>query len=283
MEVIEAIPEDLQVAINAIPSNDIVDSIVTEQRSQLNALVREQGGGAHCSIRVVSGRPFLEIIRAVLQEQFDLVIKPAGAAHKSIGRIGSTDMHLLRKCPCPVWIMQPNDASKYTSLLAAVDIDADEHGTDVLSRQILEMSTSLALADSSDLHIVHAWSLAHESFLRSHRSGIDESEVDAMMEEEKSLRAKWLAGLVDDIGGRKNSDAVDYLKPRLHMEKGHPQTIIPRLAEEHNVELIVMGTLGRSGISGFFMGNTSEEILKQVSCSILAIKPPGFVSPVNAR
>jgi len=41
-----------------------------------------------------------------------------------------------------------------------------------------------------------------------------------------------------------------------------------------------MGTVGRTGIQGFFIGNTAEEILNQVECSVLAVKPPGFQTPV---
>jgi nucleotide-binding universal stress UspA family protein len=42
-----------------------------------------------------------------------------------------------------------------------------------------------------------------------------------------------------------------------------------------------MGTLGRTGISGLIIGNTAEAILDQLTCSVLAIKPPGFISPVT--
>jgi universal stress protein E len=42
-----------------------------------------------------------------------------------------------------------------------------------------------------------------------------------------------------------------------------------------------METVGRTGIPGLLMGNTAETILQQVNCSVLAIKPPGFVTPVT--
>jgi nucleotide-binding universal stress UspA family protein len=42
-----------------------------------------------------------------------------------------------------------------------------------------------------------------------------------------------------------------------------------------------MGTVARTGISGFFMGNTAETILNQLNCSVLAVKPHGFVTPVS--
>jgi nucleotide-binding universal stress UspA family protein len=41
-----------------------------------------------------------------------------------------------------------------------------------------------------------------------------------------------------------------------------------------------MGTVARIGIPGLLIGNTAETILDQLDCSVLAVKPPGFVSPV---
>lgn len=41
-----------------------------------------------------------------------------------------------------------------------------------------------------------------------------------------------------------------------------------------------MGSVGRSGIAELLIGNTAEEMLRRTDCSILALNPPGFVSPV---
>ena len=56
--------------------------------------------------------------------------------------------------------------------------------------------------------------------------------------------------------------------------------MIPELAREIKADLIVMGTVARTGISGFFMGNTAETILNRLDCSVLAVKPQGFETPV---
>ena len=63
--------------------------------------------------------------------------------------------------------------------------------------------------------------------------------------------------------------------------KGDPRRDIPAFAKEIKADLVVMGTVARTGLSGFFMGNTAETILNQLDCSVLAIKPPGFVTPVT--
>ena len=51
------------------------------------------------------------------------------------------------------------------------------------------------------------------------------------------------------------------------------------LRKQH--DLVVMGTVGRAGISGFITGNTAKRLLPRIPCSLLAVKPPGFQSPVS--
>ena len=48
------------------------------------------------------------------------------------------------------------------------------------------------------------------------------------------------------------------------------------------VDILVMGSVARSGIAGFLMGNTAENIMRKLDCDLVALKPKGFVSPVNA-
>jgi hypothetical protein len=64
--------------------------------------------------------------------------------------------------------------------------------------------------------------------------------------------------------------------------KGDAEALIPALAKRKGIELIVMGTVCRTGIAGFIVGNTAENILQQVDCSVLTVKPEGFVSPGQA-
>jgi len=52
--------------------------------------------------------------------------------------------------------------------------------------------------------------------------------------------------------------------------------------ENKNIDILVMGTVARTGIPGFVIGNTAENIVQKLSCSLMALKPRGFVSPVKA-
>lgn len=53
-----------------------------------------------------------------------------------------------------------------------------------------------------------------------------------------------------------------------------------QIITKSRINLLVMGTLARTGIRGVLIGNTAEKILDQVRCSVVAVKPPGFVSPL---
>ena len=71
------------------------------------------------------------------------------------------------------------------------------------------------------------------------------------------------------------------LPARLHFASEPPELAIMNCVEQHAIDLIVMGTVGRTGISGFITGNTAERLLPRIPCSLLAVKPPGFESPVS--
>jgi len=183
----DAVPGDMQMAVTAVTSAELQNIAVAEQRDWLDELVKSVAAdGVPLEAKVLIGKPFIEIIRQVLDNNHDLIIKCAedtGDLRRML--FGSTDMHLMRKCPCPVWIIKPTEHHKYRRILAAVDQDSEEPVTDLLNRQILEMSTSLALAEFSEAHIVHAWVMAGEDFFRSLRSGVLDTEVDAMVDEGK--------------------------------------------------------------------------------------------------
>jgi nucleotide-binding universal stress UspA family protein len=280
--IVDTVPSEMQMSVIAITPPEVLDIAKTEKRDWLhNAVKSVAADTVPLDAKVLIGKPFIEMIREVLRNEHDLIIKCAdGGGGLREMLFSSTDMHLMRKCPCPVWIIKPTERHKYRRILVAVDRDPDEPVKDVLNRQILEMSTSLALAEYSEAHIVHVWNVFGENLLRSHSWDFSEGEFDAMVEEEAASRRRWLENLVKNYGNSSDTNAADVPDLHLHIVKGHAQHIVPELARDLAVDLVVMGTVARTGIAGFFMGNTAEDILTQLDCSVLTVKPPGFVSPV---
>jgi universal stress protein E len=142
------------------------------------------------------------------------------------------------------------------------------------SVRVLDLATSLARIEGSHLSGVHAWSLPGESLYRSGRTGIPISEVEAMIAEVEEESRKR----VDELLGRY---ALDDIRHDTHVLKGEAGDRILELVRESKVDLLVMGTVCRTGVPGFFVGNTAEKVLQHLDCSLLAVKPRGFVTPVT--
>ena len=153
-------PADLQarVTVNAIPSGWKPWSSLTAQRVKIDT-------------RVLVGTSFLEIIREVLRNGHDLVIKCPESPDWLDRFFSGDDMHLLRKCPCPVWLVKPETEESYQRILAAVDVDDSYPPAELKTRQalndmIMEMAGSLAVSEFAELHVVHAWEAIGESAMR---------------------------------------------------------------------------------------------------------------------
>jgi universal stress protein E len=150
-------------------SGELQASMEARQLQLLESFAEPHRAGLDIRHEVLVGDVFLEVIRAVLRSGHDLVIKPAENPGWTARLFGSDDMHLLRKCPCPVWLTQPDEKSNYGCILAAVDLGPEpgEALQDGLNRRLLELASSLALSDFAALHVVHAWEAIGEAALRT--------------------------------------------------------------------------------------------------------------------
>ncbi len=266
-------------------SADLQAALVSEYSQRLDVLVAPYRQRIAIQTRVRVGAIFLETIREVLRGEHDLMIKTPETCDWLERLFSSTDMHLLRKCPCPVWLTKPQAQHKYRRILAAVDVGDHPpeslESRDAMNRQIIELASSLALSEFAELHVVHAWEaigggLIHRAFVHT-----PEEEVSAYIDQVRQHHEQRLNTLMQGVCDLLGPDAHDYLKPTTHLIKGAARKEIAALARTIEADLVVMGTVARTGIPGFIMGNTAETILNQIDCSVLAIKPPSFVTPVT--
>lgn len=263
-------------------SKELQAATVNEHRKRLESLIEPYKKRLRIQVDVLVGRKFLQVTRTILRNDHDLLIKPAENPRFIERLFGSDDMQLLRNCPCPVWLTRANEKSKYEHILAAVDFDPDtpdatEQG---LNRQILGLSGSLAFSDFAALHAIHVWDAPAEAMLRTwadNPRAASTAYVEAVRSSHEIAYKRLRHQLIEHVG----KDASDYLSPVFHIRRGAAATVIPEIAKELQADLVVMGTVARTGIAGLLIGNTAEAILEQLQCSVLAVKPPGFVSPVK--
>lgn len=285
VQVIDEIPNSAKLVERVLLPEDLQAKIVANHLKRLKEQVTPWKKTIKIQTKVLVGTPFLETIRNILRNEHDLVIKAAEQSDLLNRILGSNDMHLLRKCPCPVWLLKPKSPKDCHCILAAVDVDYSFPPTasntkHQLNLQTLEMASSLALSESAQLHIINAWEASGESMLRSALVNTPEQQVDRYVEEVQQKHRQNLQALIDEALCKLAPRDLEYIAPKTHLIKGLPGKEIPMLVDKIAADLVVMGTVARTGIPGFIIGNTAETILNQINCSVLAVKPPGFVTPV---
>lgn len=254
-------------------------SLVQHVHASLQAAREKTGvGEEQCPVRIEvasGGAPSQRIIRHVLQHAHDLVMKEAEPREGGTG-FKAMDMELLRKCPCPLWLSRPI-GKEWNAVKVAVAIDPqneEPEGQD-LSVRLLQLSRSLADACSGELNIISCWDYPFEDYLRSSPwVRMPDDELSAAVSEAQMRHRAALKRTIkkSHVGGE-----IQVLDVR-----GRADQMIARLAAARHIDILVMGTVARTGIPGFIIGNTAENVVQKLECSLLALKPNGFVSPVSA-
>ena len=253
----------LMAVIDEHSGPDVIASVTEMVREQLLPLVAESGA----DIEVVAGLPFREIIRRVLRHGHDLVMLAArkhSLVHRSI--VGSTAIKLMRKCPCPVWVVPRHFDHRPLTVLSAVGF----HG---ITRRILELSARLAELTEGEWHVLHCMEYPREGAMRLQKASADAiDEYRAKARDEAWKRMHELAEPVAKESG---------VTPRFWLAQGDADEEVIKAVSQLDVDVIVMGTVGREGVPGMLIGNTAEKVLQLVECSVLAVKPDSFVSPIT--
>ena len=253
-----------------------LDELNTALEEKLTQAVEELVAGHAEKIEkrlITAARSPLETIYRVLENDFDLVIKVKETS-ETAGRLSNTDMRLLRKCPCPVWMINDDYQRGFTRILAAIDPNPTEVERVQLQYEVMKLATSLAKRENAKLDILYAWEFYYEITLKSPRFHMSNEEIAELSNSEEATHQNWLQDAVEAFEDKEQPFDT-------HLIQGKPSQKILEFIAENNCNLLVIGTVARTGIPGLLIGNTAETVLSQANCSILTIKPPNFKSPVT--
>ncbi len=215
------------------------------------------------------GNPAEEIVKQVIRGKHDLLIKPVEGPQNQATPLEAIDKFLLRQCPCPVWLFKPVKHDRQERILVALDSDMDGAG-EKINELVLDFSTSLGTEEETELHVVSSWGVSGEEAMRSR---VGTLAIRRLVAGIRRANMKWLRSLTAPYSARGTT-------LRVHLKKGKHSDAILNEAEKRHPDLIVMGDTGPVGIAGFLFGTAAERISSKVHCSVIAVKPAGFVSTV---
>jgi len=286
LEVIACVdpPQDLAI-IARIAGRDpdkLIEEAVERTREEVRAKLSEAAPERAIEPRVAVGKAYLEIIRHAAKTDCDFVIKqaePLSGIHRFL--FASTDQHLLRKCPCPVWLQTPTAPITPRRVLAAVDLDvwdaAEPETLTSLNARVVAAARCIAAASDAEVVVLHAWEAIGEGMIWAFSSDRDaRMSADRYVDEIRDAREDAMSLLL--AKAREEGGSDPRLVPRL--ARGAPEMVIEEQSRELGADVVVMGTVARTGLSGVFIGNTAENIINNLERPVLAVKPEGFVSPL---
>jgi len=222
---------------------------------------------------VVSDRdPALAIIQYVIKEKIDLVVKAVEPLDIDRG-YSALDMSFLRKCPVPVWLCKPIEKHR-DKIKVAVAMDPSDTSSvnHQLNTKLLSIAESLAHDCDGVVNLVSCWNFELEGVLRqSIWLKVAEEDLNEQLNLAEQANQEAIDNLLTDISTPVN----------IHNVKGEAKHLLPTFVDENNIDILVMGTVARTGIPGLMIGNTAEDVLTKLTCTLMAVKPDGFESPVS--
>ncbi len=239
---------------------------------QLETFIQKgRSAGVEVTSKFVYGRGWYELTREVIREDIDLIV--VGTREKSATTrmlYGSTAVKLLRKCPCPVWVTRPDvDPESVTTIVAADDLSP-------VGEKVLHTAISTAQFIDARLLVVSAVSYPLEGAMM--RTECSQEDIDNYRLKIKTETEKEVFERLSMTDYRTIQQGTQIV-----IQGGPADSVVEEVVVENKADLLVMGTIGRGGVPGFLIGNTAERLLHGLQCSILAIKPDDFVSPVKVE
>ncbi|PMV89533.1 MULTISPECIES: universal stress protein [Pseudomonas] len=199
-----------------------------------------------------------DILDHVKELQPDLLIKEI-QQESALKRTFFTplDWHLLRHCPVPVYLVGEAHHVLPRRIVAAVDASAGGPENSELNDRIIHQASSLAIQCDAELHLLYAYDIT-EDYLEELGGGLKLSELTKGLRKELEQSFLKLAGRYGVPANRR------------HFILGHPVSALSEFANKHNIDVIVMGRVQYHGVEKL-LGSTTEHILYQVPCSVLAV------------
>jgi nucleotide-binding universal stress UspA family protein len=238
---------------------DDVDALEREgDRIVRQAAERADEQGVETVTEVVRGEPYHEIVDYAERHGLELIVMPTHG-RRGLERflLGSTSERVVRRADVPVLTMRPDDdvtiSHPYQDVLVPTD------GSEC-ANQALAIGVDVADAEDAALHLLSV--IAITALGADARPDIRME----MLEESAHELLDEAAAFADDAGVDAASTAVEY-GPSIHRA-------ILTYIDDHDIDLVVVGTHGRTGFDRYVLGSVTEYLVRTSPIPVLTVRAP---------
>ncbi len=254
---------DMASVLNKEARVSMKEAMVEQERMNIEAQVRQLKPTGKVEIDVVvkwHKKLHEAVVDTSSEYACDLIIK----ATKKHGILSSSiftaaDWHIARNSPVNLLLVKPREWAQSASIVAAIGVLAedDEHAS--LSDKVAETAYELSQLLDANLHFANSYAGAPVQVT---------VEVPSFSPEiyNKTVQERHIKQL--------NSLAEEYkvANTNIHVQEGLPEDIIPAICQQYDADLVVIGSVGRKGLTAAILGNTAELIIDSVDCDTLIVK-----------
>lgn len=235
---------------------DVVDTLEPAGERIVNETAdRAQKRGVSTVTEVVQSKPYSAILEYTELYDIDLVVMPTHG-RQGLDRflVGSTTERVVRRSAVPVLTIRWDDGAEvshpYQTVLVAID------GSPPANRA-LEEGVNLAETEEAAIHVL--------SVVSSRTQGFDES--DGGLQARREQASDVVDNAVDfaENVGIESTTGTVVSGSSIHEE-------ILSYVDQNEVDLVVVGTHGRSGIDRYLLGSVAERLVRTSSVPVMTVR-----------
>jgi nucleotide-binding universal stress UspA family protein len=221
------------------------------------AAARADARGVETVTSVASSAPSDAVVDYTEEAGIDLIAMPThGRTGLERILLGSTTERVVRRSPAPVLALPPTDDSReypYRRLLAPTDGSR-------CAETAIELGAGLAAATDARFDVLSIVDVAHLGF---------DTRVDLQIDQLEENAAKFVdAG--SDLAAAAGV-AADRITTGV-VSGTSPYREINAYVEANDIDLLVVGTHGRTGIDRYLLGSVTEKLLRTSSVPVLTVR-----------
>lgn len=236
-------------------SDDVKKLVYDTVNSKLK-VISERINGEGVPVKAIiikEGVPFEEIINEAHHHDYNVIVAGEGdSKNEAKFKLGTTVLKLMRKNHVPLWVVKNESVKGIRKIACPIDFsDA--------SLRALNNAKTLAKRFNAELNIISVYEPIYVS-----NPWIN---VDNVKENETSITAQKVK--LQDLTQRVNLEDVNF---NVKLLKGEPYNEILKYIQKNNIDLLLMGTTGKTALSRLLIGSVTEKVTREVPCSFITTK-----------
>ena len=230
---------------------------VTLTRHELDLWLERTTLPASAHVEISIGVPLAEVLARAAAVDADLIVLGAQGANVHPPEVGTLALRVLRKADVNILLTDSSHTGPFQKIVACVDFSPT-------SREVVKLARKLATQAGYHVDFLHVF---HGPWHRLHYKMPSLEAVPDFHGQYQHLLQCQLDDFVGDLDGL-NAACV------LHESLASQGRAITAYARQTKADLVILGMLGRTHLRQALLGSTAEHLLKELPCSVLAVKPP---------